>query len=204
MSLRRNLGKLVVLGGEVFRKSNDTSRRTILTSIKDIYASSTIFSSFNSLHFSGYTESRHYHADAETKGGCDHTFERKIRKGDTICLNDLLFTNNRDYLIKNNNQHVKAEHLEGKVIGIYFVPLSDIDSRHSAWYTALLKDVYDDLHAANNFEAILVACDIIDSKFRKETPVHRSLLSDSQKVFEERWVPGFFTATFWEESHACS
>lgn len=76
--------------------------------------------------------------------------------------------------------------MEGKVVVIYFVPLTNKDpQQHSAWYTALLKDVYDDLHAANNFEAILVACDILDSNFREETPVHRSLLSDSKKVFEE-------------------
>lgn len=52
------------------------------------------------------TECRHYHADAKTKGGCDYTFQHSITKGDTICLNDLLFTHKRDYLIKNNNQHV--------------------------------------------------------------------------------------------------
>lgn len=68
------------------------------------------------------------------------------------------------------------------------MPLIDIDSHHSAWYTALLKDVYDDLYPVNNFEAILVACDILDSNFREETeekPVYRFLLGDSQKVFED-------------------
>ncbi|KAL6542787.1 hypothetical protein OROHE_010307 [Orobanche hederae] len=131
----------------------------------------------------GDTVSRHYHAEAETKEGSDLKFKRSITKGDTISLNDLLFTNNRDYLIRNDNQHVKAEQLEGKVIGVYFVPLSSKDPRHSAWYTALLKDVYDDLHPVNNFETVLIACNDNDpdTDFRAEVPVHQ----DSQKVFHD-------------------
>ncbi|KAK1350706.1 hypothetical protein POM88_054577 [Heracleum sosnowskyi] len=52
--------------------------------------------------------------------------ERKeVTKGDIIDLHDLLFTENRDYLIKyKDNQKVKAEHLAGKVIVLYFSPLS--------------------------------------------------------------------------------
>lgn len=33
-------------------------------------------------------------------------FNQFAQKGDTINLNDLLFTKERDYLIKNNNQQV--------------------------------------------------------------------------------------------------
>lgn len=33
-------------------------------------------------------------------------FNRFVQKGDTINLNDLLFTEERDYIIKNNNEHV--------------------------------------------------------------------------------------------------
>ena len=46
-----------------------------------------------------------------------------IRKGDVISLKDILFTKNRDYLVKNNKERVKAEHLEDKVVVIYFLPL---------------------------------------------------------------------------------
>ncbi|KAK1354709.1 hypothetical protein POM88_047965 [Heracleum sosnowskyi] len=46
-----------------------------------------------------------------------------IKEGDVINLRDLLFTENRDYLIKYNDQKVRAEQLEGKAMLIYFVPV---------------------------------------------------------------------------------
>ncbi|XP_074375790.1 putative nucleoredoxin 1 isoform X2 [Apium graveolens] len=129
----------------------------------------------------GYIQCKHYNVEAE------YTFRRSITKGDTICLNDLLFTNDRDYLITNNNQYLKAKQLEGKVIGIYFVPITGKDPRHS-WFTALLKDVYDDLHPFNNFETVLVACNILDTDSRAKTdeiPIHCSLPRDPQKLFQD-------------------
>ncbi|KAL6526329.1 hypothetical protein OROMI_029969 [Orobanche minor] len=134
----------------------------------------------------GYTECKHYQAEAETNGGSDFKYKRSIRKGDTISLYDLLFTNNRNYLIKKiTNIHVKAEQLKDKVIGIYFLPLSAKNPRHSMWHTSLLKDVYDDLHAANNFEIVLVACNDLDTDFKAEMAVHGSPHCDSQKRFQD-------------------
>ncbi|KAK1378817.1 hypothetical protein POM88_025561 [Heracleum sosnowskyi] len=63
--------------------------------------------------------SKPYKLEKEAKRGSD-TDENEmlvkpvIRKGDVVCLSDLLFTKNRDYLVKNNNQQVKAEQLAGK------------------------------------------------------------------------------------------
>nr|XP_017222424.1 PREDICTED: probable nucleoredoxin 1-2 isoform X2 [Daucus carota subsp. sativus] len=131
----------------------------------------------------GYTECKRYHAasDHKLKWG-----KWGITKGDTISLTDLLFTHNRNYLVKNNHQHVKAEQLEGKVVGIYFLPLSAKNPKHSLWHTALLKDVYDDLRPVNNFEIILVACnDLDDDNFGAQIPVHPSLETDSHKVFHD-------------------
>lgn len=64
------------------------------------------------------------------------------------------------------------------------MPLSCNCPKHTKWYTTLLKDVYDDLHPANNFEVVLVASTDLDS-FEAETPVHRPVRSDAQKYFED-------------------
>ncbi|XP_074324370.1 uncharacterized protein LOC141661285 [Apium graveolens] len=55
---------------------------------------------------------------------------------------------------------VKAEQLEGKVIGIYFLSLTK-DREYTTLQTELLKDIYDDLHPENNFEVVLVACMVL-------------------------------------------
>ncbi|KAK1354704.1 hypothetical protein POM88_047960 [Heracleum sosnowskyi] len=47
-----------------------------------------------------------------------------VREGDVINLPNLLFTENRDYLVKyNDDQKVKAAQLVGKAILLYFVPV---------------------------------------------------------------------------------
>ncbi|KAK1367215.1 hypothetical protein POM88_042776 [Heracleum sosnowskyi] len=47
-----------------------------------------------------------------------------IRKGDMINLHGFLFTKDRDYLVKcNDDRQVKAVHLADKVVVLYFVPL---------------------------------------------------------------------------------
>ncbi|KAK1395716.1 hypothetical protein POM88_005579 [Heracleum sosnowskyi] len=109
---------------------------------------------------SGYTQSTHCHTEAAGGKYTDMGEVKKqiIRKGDTINLKDLLFTKNRDYLVKNNNEQIKAEQLEGKVIVIYFLPLYVNAPQHSTtYYTSLLKEVYYDLLPKNNFEVVLVA-----------------------------------------------
>ncbi|KAK1355539.1 hypothetical protein POM88_048795 [Heracleum sosnowskyi] len=153
LSLRRNLGRLIVVGEAFSNSIYYTTPPTISRRFNGSYAFPTIF---NFLHLAGgYTEYKHYHSEAETKGASDHTFVCSVTKGDTICLNHLLFTDKRDYLIKNNNQLVKAEQLEGKR-------------------------------------------DYVLSSNGDKVPIHT--FEDKK----ERWVPGSFLTTFWEESHACS
>ncbi|KAL6496491.1 hypothetical protein OROGR_029749 [Orobanche gracilis] len=54
--------------------------------------------------------------------------KRKVNNGDILNLSDLLFTNQRDHLIKyNDNQLVKAEQLADKFIVLYFVTLTQSD-----------------------------------------------------------------------------
>ncbi|KAK1354702.1 hypothetical protein POM88_047958 [Heracleum sosnowskyi] len=49
-----------------------------------------------------------------------------VREGDVINLPNLLFTENRDYLVKyNDDQKVRAAQLVGKAILLYFVPSED-------------------------------------------------------------------------------
>ncbi|KAL6501168.1 hypothetical protein OROHE_025031 [Orobanche hederae] len=188
--MRRGLGRLIVRGNlftnPTYTYSYSNTTRTISRRIHGgSYAFPGFFNSFHCLHFSGCTGCKCYHVEVETKGGSDSGLvkevkKRSITKGDTISLNDILFTKNRDYLINNNNQYVKAKQLEGKVIGIYFLPLScKGPPRHSKWQTTLLKDVYDDLHLFGNFEVILVACDDLDTAdSRAEIPVRYSLFEE--------------------------
>ncbi|KAL8093570.1 putative nucleoredoxin 1-2 [Apium graveolens] len=85
-------------------------------------------------------------------------FNLFAQKGDTIDLNDLLFTNERDYLIKNDNQQVKAEDLEGKIVALYFLPLPHrtYDYNRTKWDVTFIMDDYKELQQHNNFEVVLV------------------------------------------------
>lgn len=99
-----------------------------------------------------------------------------IVEGDIINLSDLLFTRSRDYLIKNNNERVKAEQLAGKDIIIYFTPLSETLNL----CTRSLMDVYNDCQLNCSLEIVfVVATDVPNSELN-----HCSLDSDSQKRFE--------------------
>ncbi|KAL6580367.1 hypothetical protein OROMI_008391 [Orobanche minor] len=91
----------------------------------------------------------HEEEDIETK-------KKLINKGDVINLHDLLFTRNRDYLVRyQDNQQVKAEHLEDKVILIYFTPISDIGILR--YYVPLVESLYIDLHPRYGFVVVFVA-----------------------------------------------
>ncbi|KAL8114913.1 putative nucleoredoxin 1 [Apium graveolens] len=82
--------------------------------------------------------------------------KKKISKGDVIDLHDLLFTKNRDYLVRyQNNQQVKAEHLAAKVIAIYFTPIMDIHCMR--YYVPLLENLHIKLYPQNGFEVVFVA-----------------------------------------------
>ncbi|KAK1359159.1 hypothetical protein POM88_043640 [Heracleum sosnowskyi] len=87
--------------------------------------------------------------------GCEQLLEepKPIRKGDVINLHDLLFTKNRDYLVRYNGDKVKAEQLAGKVIVLKFANIRrilDIDY-------LILKDTYTYLLPDNVFEVVWVA-----------------------------------------------
>ncbi|KAL8094135.1 putative nucleoredoxin 1 isoform X2 [Apium graveolens] len=105
--------------------------------------------------------------------------ELKVKEGDIINLMDLLFTENRDYLVKyNGDQKVKAEQLAGKAILLYFVPVFEPSTMEMEWTTSLV-DIYYDLLPNNDFEVIFVAV----NNFCAYSPLYHQ--SDPQKKFEE-------------------
>ncbi|KAL8093182.1 hypothetical protein AgCh_035171 [Apium graveolens] len=117
---------------------------------------------------------RKYHgAKEETEGEL-----QIIRKGDMTDLHYLLFTKDRDYLVKyNDDRQVKAVHLAGKVIVLYFVPLHHdyLSSRRS---TSFLIDTYTYLLPDNNFEVVLVGYGTAEGRLSSDTH------TDSKKNFE--------------------
>ncbi|XP_017219564.1 probable nucleoredoxin 1 isoform X1 [Daucus carota subsp. sativus] len=94
------------------------------------------------------------------KERCDFEKDKRIEKGDFVDLSTLLFTANRDYLIKYNHpQLVTAEQLAGKVIGIYFQPLHSPPPHDDNGHSIALVATYNDLKANNCFEVVLVVVD---------------------------------------------
>ncbi|KAL8149690.1 hypothetical protein AgCh_006635 [Apium graveolens] len=88
-----------------------------------------------------------------------------IKEGDIINLPILLFTENRDYLVKNNGQKVKAEQLVAKAILLYFVPVClDSNCVMEKTWTTFLIDIYNDLLPKSDFEVIFVAVDDVCSE----------------------------------------
>ncbi|WOH08128.1 hypothetical protein DCAR_0727565 [Daucus carota subsp. sativus] len=86
----------------------------------------------------------------------------KVTKGDVIDIRKFLFTEYRDYLIRyDDNTQVKAEHLAGKVVIIYFVSLSlHIRARSVEEYdTIFLTNIYNYLRSSRDIEIVLVAID---------------------------------------------
>lgn len=100
-----------------------------------------------------------------------------IKKGDVINLVDLLFTKDRDYLIKcNDSQQVNAEHLAGKVVIIYLDSISQIDMK---CMTSLMR-VYNDLQPKNSLEVVFVDDDV-DPSVSKELSPNSSDQRDHRK-----------------------
>lgn len=86
---------------------------------------------------------------------------QKVTKGDVIDLRQFLFTEYRDYLIRNDGTQVKAEQLAGKVIILYFMTLSH-DLRVSLErnpYTSLLRDIYNHFSHSRRIEIVFIAFD---------------------------------------------
>lgn len=94
----------------------------------------------------------------------DAAKESIIRIGDTVNLSQLLFTQDRDYLITCNKHStnnklvkVKAKDLAGKFIVLHFMYLDDYIFTWS-WKAPLatLKDMYIKLHPKGDFEIVFV------------------------------------------------
>lgn len=105
-----------------------------------------------------------------------------IERGDIINLPELLFTKNRDYLVKyNSDEKVKAEQLAGKVIVILFISLAHdlyLDERESITF---LTDIYSELYPKGCFEVIFVAIDDADEFSNEKALLHSC---HSHKYFE--------------------
>ncbi|KAL6561993.1 hypothetical protein OROGR_003000 [Orobanche gracilis] len=114
--------------------------------------------------------SKYYEMGGEAKGGyvsnpgiltTEEVQKQRIDKGDIVNMHDLLFTSNRDYLVKYNNQQVIAKQLEGKVIALLFIPLC-LDHHFARWTTMLLTEVYNNLPSNSGFEVVFVAINDLD------------------------------------------
>lgn len=104
-------------------------------------------------HIGDYFTSKRLYAYDD---GEENKKEENISKGDVIDLHDLLFTENRDYLVRyQDKQQVKAEHLAAKVILIYFTPI--FDTYIIRYYLPLVENLYIDLYPRNGFEVVFVA-----------------------------------------------
>lgn len=68
----------------------------------------------------------------------------RLKVGDRVSVSQILFNKHRDFLItyKDRNRPVQAKHLEGKVVILYFVPLTPWDNILLRWVTSLV-DIYD-------------------------------------------------------------
>ncbi|KAL8120624.1 hypothetical protein AgCh_017700 [Apium graveolens] len=88
-----------------------------------------------------------------------------------------------DFLVKNNNEQVKAEQLAGKVVAICFFPLSVRSDTLHQW-TDSLMDVYNNCQVDNSFEIVFVAATEFYDVRRQEIVLQQSLDRDSEKRFE--------------------
>ncbi|KAL6558384.1 ATP-citrate synthase alpha chain protein 1 [Orobanche minor] len=170
--MMRGLGRSIVCKRQAFRCNN--TNRSIISSSSDGYTLSTRFNSSRStpfLHFSrcihlGANPENMLNKKVETNQGSSFNLSvvmkafrkgkvllRGLQEGDTVDLYDLLFTKDRDYLIKcNGGQKVKAEQLEGMVVVIYFDSVLNIDLK----CLKSLTYIYNDLHPKNGFEVVFV------------------------------------------------
>nr|XP_017225585.1 PREDICTED: probable nucleoredoxin 1 isoform X2 [Daucus carota subsp. sativus] len=111
-----------------------------------------------------------------------------VSSGDIVNLHELLFTKNRDYLIKFNGDQVKAEQFADKVIVIYFVLLPLVDNNSAervGLITERLKDVYNFLPPNKGFEIVFVAVDDDDTSFEEEMLFDPLPKTDLENDFEE-------------------
>ncbi|XP_017248612.1 probable nucleoredoxin 1 isoform X2 [Daucus carota subsp. sativus] len=94
---------------------------------------------------------------------------------------DILFTEYRDYLVKYNGQRVHVDQLAGKVVVLFFVPLTRFCSYTKRCMISLV-DTYNYLQQNNNFEVVFIA---VDSR-KKEIRYGRRIIEvEPSKHFEE-------------------
>ncbi|KAF7124606.1 hypothetical protein RHSIM_Rhsim12G0116800 [Rhododendron simsii] len=78
-------------------------------------------------------------------------------------LQSLLFSPDRDFLIRNNGDEVKVDNLKGKKVGLYF---------SASWcgpcqqFTPNLVEVYNELSPKGDFEIVFVSADQDDEAFK--------------------------------------
>ncbi|XP_074345760.1 putative nucleoredoxin 1 isoform X1 [Apium graveolens] len=127
----------------------------------------------------------------EVKGRCDEILEsqeeelRIIEKGDIVNLSELLFSKNRNDLIRYNDpQLVTADQLAGKVVLMYFVPCAPYFSRKDTSMVSLI-DVYNDLKPKNCFEVVFVLVDNAFSSINGGKSSHPSFFQGKTQIFED-------------------
>ncbi|CAH9108313.1 unnamed protein product [Cuscuta europaea] len=85
------------------------------------------------------------------------------RHFDVDGLESLLFSPDRDYLIRNNGDQVKSEYLNGKTVGVYF---------SASWcgpcrrFTPKLIQVYNEILSKGDFEIVFVSADEDEESFK--------------------------------------
>lgn len=86
----------------------------------------------------------------------------KINEGDTVDISELLFTQDRDFLITYNDRDrpVQAQHLKGKVIVLHFVPLGPWSESYMTFDTTILLDIYRELQPKGGFEVVFVGVEV--------------------------------------------
>ncbi|KAK8947851.1 putative nucleoredoxin 1 [Platanthera guangdongensis] len=83
--------------------------------------------------------------------------------GERYDLRSLLASDDRDFLIRNNGDHVKIRDLEGKIVGLYFSASWCPPCRR---FTPILAEAYNELASRNsNFEIIFISGDEDDEDF---------------------------------------
>lgn len=105
---------------------------------------------------------------------------RILKEGDIINLSQILFTEDRDFLIKNNGQQVHAEHLKDKVIVLHFVPLVPLSSNLKLCIKTL-ADIYKSLVSKSvAFEVVFIGFKVTKRSMRSRIVSNSSL----QKYFD--------------------
>ncbi|KAF2292754.1 hypothetical protein GH714_027866 [Hevea brasiliensis] len=86
-----------------------------------------------------------------------------VANGNSHDFASLLSSSERDYLIRNNGDHVKIDSLKGKKLGLYF---------SASWcgpcqrFTPILVEAYNELAPKGDFEIVFISADEDDESFK--------------------------------------